>query len=155
MVFARGVNQHSVPDLKGDRLSVSHPHCLPDNFRNWEKREALVNPAPLTSLTFFMNFKPSMMQNWTLSTKGRFLAPQNMYQLPVEVLQVLDSFIAKINKDSKNVCSFQFPFKNFPLFLIIALLGDFLWEGKKWEGQLFSLPGAVTAPWGGRGLASD
>lgn len=28
----------------------------------------------------------------------------------------------------------------------MALLGCLLWEGKKWERQLFSFPGVVRAP---------
>lgn len=102
------------------------------------------------SFTFPINFNPYIFQNWTLSTKGRFLAPQKINQVPVEVLQVLDSFITKINKDSKNPFSSQFAFPNFPLLgnsePLMALLGGFLWEGKKQEGQLFSFPGVLRAP---------
>lgn len=51
-----------------------------------------------------------------------------------------------MDKDSKMPCTFHFALYSFPLFVIMALHGDFLWERKKWEGQLFSFPGVVRAP---------
>lgn len=60
-----------------------------------------------------------------LSTKGKFLAPQKINQVPVEVLQVLDILVGK-KKYSKNPCSFQLALYNFSLLLIKALLGGFL-----------------------------